>query len=1108
MYKIILKNSGVPRGYIFKMLLIMKLTTIILITSLLQVTAASFGQRLNLTQKNVTIEKILIEVKFQTGYDVLVFTSKFKTDSKINADFKNASLEQVMDKIVSSDRFTYSIEDKNVVIKEKEPSFLDRIAAITAAIDIHGRVLDPEGRPLSGATLTVVGSKNSSITSQSGEFHLHNVSENAKIRISYIGYFTRELKATDDLSKITLEINDSKLDEVQVIAYGTTTKRLSTGNVTTVSAKDFENQPVSNVLSVLSGRVPGMNITQISGMPGGGYNLDIRGRNSISSGSDPLYIIDGVPVPSQSVNVLENSTNNPNASGYILNYINPSDIQSIEVLKDADATSIYGSRGANGVVLITTKKGKPGKTTFSLNAQTGISQMNQVKKYLNTEQYLEMRREAFKNDGITPTLAAAPDLLAWDQTRYTDWQKVLLGRKAHFTDIQASLSGGGSNFQYLLSSGFQKRTTVVPGDFNDQKGSFHFSSSYDSEDHKFKATLTGNLMVDDNRLPEFDPTSSIMTTAPNAPEPLNPDGSINWENGTWSTNPFSYLLRKSRTKVNNWVLNTNLSYELFTGMQIQTTVGYTNLYTDEYNSFPIAAQMPRINRTRVGSAWFGNNNNSTLILEPQANYRVSLGKGTLSVLAGANITRSLAKGHGIYATGYTSDALLENMLGAVSTTINSVNDTKYRYAAVFGRLNYNYEDKYILNINGRRDGSSRFGPGNRFANFGSAAVAWIFTQEKFIKSALPFLSFGKLRTSYGTSGNDQILDYNYLPTYVPPFFGNYGGTIGLYPEKLYNPNYQWEVNKKAEVGLDLGFLQDRLVWNISYYRNRSSNQLLDTPLPITTGFSSIFVNQAAVVQNMGFESVLNTTNIKNKNLSWSTSINITIPDSKLISYPGLETLPENDRFVIGQPITIKKVYKMINLDPATGKFVYLGKDGQPTTQPVEYVDNVGVINLGKQFYGGLENNIRYKNFSLSFLLRFVKQKGYSNLYNYQPGSFRNQPLIVLDRWQKPGDITNIPPFSQNPNANYFAVTNAFNSDLFYTNTSFIRLSNLSLSYELPEAVTKKLHLKNFKFYASANNLFTITRFKGTDPENSMFNTSSVYNLPPLRMITGGIRFEL
>ncbi|MBB6271882.1 TonB-linked SusC/RagA family outer membrane protein [Pedobacter cryoconitis] len=1095
----------------------MKITTFILIVSLMQVSAASFGQRVTLKKRGITLEDIIFEIRNQTGYDVLIGTNKFHTSQKIDANFQQSQLSDVMDQIVKVSGLSYTIDGRTIVIKEKESSILDRLSERFANIDVHGQVIDAsDGKPLQGASITVVGSKISVTTSQSGEFHLHNVNENVKIRISYIGYITKEVKVTADLSIIKLELNNSKLDEVQVIAYGTTTRRLNTGDVTSVKSKDFENEPVTNVLSALVGRVPGMDITQISGLSGAGFKLDIRGRNSLASGSDPLYVVDGVPVPSGPVNIITNVNNKsidgqqPTASnspsGYILNYLNPSDIESVEILKDADATAIYGSRGGNGVVLITTKKGKAGKMTVSVNAQTGISQIPQVKNYLNTQQYLEMRREAFKNDGVTPTIQNAPDLVAWDPTRSSDLQKVLLGGTAHYTDVQASISGGASNFQYLLSSGYKKTTTIVPGSFDDTKRSLHFNMGSESQDQKFKVTLTGNLMVDDNQLPQNDPTSGVLQLAPNAPEALNPDGTINWANGTWKTNPLAYLLKKSSIKVTNWVLNTNLSYQFSPGLQLQTNIGYTDFYTDETALTPIAAQFPRPNTTITGNGYYGNNSSNTLIIEPQVNYKVSIAKGTLSILGGANITRSFNKGQSVYANGFSFDGSLQNPMSAPIQSVNSVTNTEYRYAAIFGRLNYNYQDKYILNITGRRDGSSRFGPGNRFANFGSAALAWIFTEEKFIKNALPFLSFGKLRASYGSTGNDQILDYNYLQTYAPPFFSLYNGTTGIYPTNLYNPNYQWEVNKKAQVGLDLGFLQDRFVWNISYYRNRSSNQLIDSPLPATTGFSGILVNQPAIIQNMGFESALNTVNIKTKNFNWSTSVNITIPKSRLIAYPDLDKSPLIDQFTVGQPITIKKLYHFINVDPTTGQNVFLGKDGQPTFTPIRGTDYISTVNVGKDFYGGLENNFRFKNLTLSFLLRFVKQMGYNNLYNYLPGSQLNQPVAVLNRWQKPGDITNIARFTQIPN--YDTATNAFNSDLFYSDASFIRLSSLSLSYNLSDKLTKKLHLQQFRFYIAGNNLFTITHFKGVDPENNAFNSYGGSSLPPMRTMTAGIKVAL
>ncbi len=384
------------------------------------------------------------------------------------------------------------------------------------------------------------------------------------------------------------------------------TKRFNTGNVVTLSNKEIERQPVGNPLNNLQGRVAGLYISQNSGVPGGSFNIQIRGQNSINNGNDPLYIIDGVPYTSQLLpNLSEDILQRGRGSfvgGNPLSYINPTDIESISVLKDADATSIYGSRGANGVIIITTKRGKEGKTKVDLNLSTGISNVARKLSLLNTQQYLEMRREAFANDGANPTVADAPDLLYWDTTKYTDWQEKLIGNTAHYTNIEASVSGGSSTTQYILGANYNKSTTVFPSNYSNQKRSIHIGINNTSFNKKLKISVKANYLIGDNNLPSSDIASSILLP-PNAPEPLNPDGTLNWANSTWpSTNPYAALKKDYTDRTTNLVSNLNLEYALTPYLSIKSSMGYTDMQTDEVLKTPITASNPQF--TNTGEASF------------------------------------------------------------------------------------------------------------------------------------------------------------------------------------------------------------------------------------------------------------------------------------------------------------------------------------------------------------------------------------------------------------------------------------------------------------------------------------------------------------------------
>ena len=405
----------------------------------------------------------------------------------------------------------YSIEDKFIIIHRK-----DKETKINP-VDIVGTIKNDKGDPVTGASVTVLETLKTTTSDAEGGFALQQVPAFATLIFSGTNVEGSQIVLHGQQSlNVILKAKVSKLDEVQVIAYGTTTKRLNTGDVSTVTAETFAEQPVSNPLSAMEGRIPGLVITQNSGTPGSGFFVQIRGQNSISNGNDPLYIIDGVPYTSTSLTSA--FSGGIVSGGNPLSSINPSDIESVNILKDADATSIYGSRGANGVILITTRRGKQGRTKIDLNSYFGVGQVDRKLKLMNTQQYLIMRNEAFKNDGAAPSLANGDyDLLSWDTTRYTDWQKLLIGNTAHIADFQLNISGGNENTQFNLSGGFHRQTNVFPGDFGDQKGSGHFNLNHISQDNKLKVDLSLTYAVENNNQPQTDFVYQAMYLPPDWP---------------------------------------------------------------------------------------------------------------------------------------------------------------------------------------------------------------------------------------------------------------------------------------------------------------------------------------------------------------------------------------------------------------------------------------------------------------------------------------------------------------------------------------------------------------------------------------------------------------
>lgn len=996
-------------------------------------------------------------------------------------------------------------------------------------ITLQGKVIDGEGSPVAGATvmlvkttddrprttereksidhgpLSIAATKKIAISDKNGEWKLENGYLGDTVIVSAIGYETStELVNERGLITTTLRRKVTALDEAIVIAYGQTTRRLNTGNIGKLSAADIDKQPVQNPLAALSGRIPGLVITQTSGLPGAGIKVQIRGQNSLAQGSDPLFIIDGVPFAPNNdiVNQFGSALGTPGSvttPGGISPFstINPADIESIEVLKDADATAIYGSRGANGVILITTKRARAGKTRLELNHYSGFSRATRLPEYLNTEQYISIRQEAFANDGLTATAINAPDLLVWDQTRYMNFRDLLLGGTARVFSTQLNLSGGTAFTRFVFGAGHKKETTLFPGGMKGQTSSARLQVDHSSADKRFKSLFTANYSSGHSSISSLDPFSAV-SLPPNAPALYTPDGELNWEEGgVYFDNPLAYLRQTYSARTENLLANMQLHYQILKGLQLKSSFGYNVYSSQEEKQNPIAAQNPAY--SPLGYADFGNARTRSWIAEPQLHYQHSLFGGKLELLSGLSMQEVILESSKINASGYASDALLHSTAGAGLITA-STNFNQYKYMGAFARLNYNFGNQYIFNLSGRRDGSSRFGPGNQFANFGAAGIAWIFSSTKLLQQHFPVLSFGKLRASYGSAGNDQIGNYQYLSTWTSTAI--YQGVPGLRPSRLFNPDYHWELNRKLEFGLETGWLEDKVSFNLSYYRNRSRNQLTGYILPSQTGFSSVTENLDAVIQNSGVEGSGSIQLISRKQFHWSTNFNFSLQRNRLLAFPGLASSSYASTYIIGEPLSIIYGYHYTGVDPSTGVYTFEDVNGDGLLNNADFVT---AGSTDPVFYGGWGQRFSAGNFTADLFIEFRQQQGLNYLSTiYYPGSSLNQPVQVLQRWQKPGDIALLQRLTTGL-VNSAAVTAQDNlglSDGIYSDASFIRLKNLSVAYSLPASLLQRMKLSLLRFYIQGQNLFTITRYQQTDPETQRINGT-----PAMRTITAGIQLQ-
>jgi TonB-linked SusC/RagA family outer membrane protein len=1046
------------------------------------------------------------KIQKQTPFIFIYRNNELKELKEINIQVQKRTVQELLDILFNSKRFKVTQLNNRILIS----SIKAEIKVLPVDIRISGIVVDEDGVPIPGVSIMQKqNNKVSTATDRNGQFGINLPDEGTKVLLfTCIGYQNAEqVIGSENSYKIVMKPSVGSLNEVQIIGYGTTTRKTSTGSIASITAKEIEKQPVGNPLAALSGRMSGVLIAQNNGVPGGAIQVQIRGQNSLSSGGIPLYVIDGVPFTN--FNGGQPATDNLNAFGTSgasggvspFSMINPSDIERIDILKDADATSIYGSRGANGVVLITTKKGKTGRVKVGLNFNSGFTELNRFIPTLDLQQYLALRTEAFKNDGVTPNTNNAPDLTVWDQNNSTDFQKMFIGNRGHINEIQGSMSGGNEQTRFFFNSAYRKESTVFLGDNNDKRFSSRLNLDHSSLNKKFNVSLSVSYANDNTNIPTSD-LSSVYNLPPNLPL-YDAAGKLFWATGF--TNPLASLLKRYNGVTNNLIANANLKYIILSGLTAKANFGYTNTRLDQTATNPASSQNPANNPT--SSAIFANLNAQNWIIEPTLDYVRTIGSGTLTALIGTSFQQNTSNGLYLSGANYSNEALLGTLGAAGTTTVLYNNIVKYKYDAVFAKLNYNWQEKYLFNATFRRDGSSRFGPKNRFGNFGAIGAGWVFSNENLVKDNLPFLSFGKLRASYGTTGNDQISNYLYLPLYssATAYLGNAATNVTVLPNEF----IQWETTKKLEFAIDLGFLKDRISFTANYYRNRSSDQITSNALGSQSGYNSYTLNLPATIQNTGLELELNTTNIITKDFSWKTSANFTFTDNKIIDFPDLEKSFYASSYVVGESVNLIRLYHYLGVNPANGTAMFEDKDGNGMINS----DDRYIADLGTPFFGGFNNTFAYKNFELGVFFQFNHRFGVTQILNTRPGAFVNQNDYWLGRWTPTSTNSNIPGASATAgSAIYTSYNNYTSSDAVYGDASYLKLRSVNLSYTLPAEWLKHIKMSSCSIFVQGQNLYTWaknkyildteTTIQGGPPGLGTGTLSQV--LPPLRTIVFGV----
>jgi TonB-linked SusC/RagA family outer membrane protein len=1057
------------------------------------------AQKMSIEGSAMTIPVVLDSIRQKTGVIYFFSSDIFRDAPPVDLDLHHVDIREVLDSCLAGLRLTYVLDHRSIVISRRP--------GVGIYQPMIGRIQSSSGEPLPAVTINATGAP-PRMSSAAGWFQIPMKGFQTTVMVSCLGYRAETVVLSNKrFQVITLRPIAAVLDHVVVQAYGKTTQRLTTGSLTEVPGTVIQEYPDEDVLGALEGRVPGMVIRQLNGVPGSARQTLIRGQRSIEEGNRMLIVIDGVPLVDNDgyMTVIGSGSAQGPLGAEVLNGIAPEDIASVEVLKDASATAIYGSRGANGVLLITLKSGSPGKLRWHAAVSSGVDQVIRPSRLLNTSQYLAMRREAIGNDGLKVDSSNLPEAYAWDTMRSSNYQRYAMGNARWRKDVNLGLSGGDSNTIYLLSGSYHHEEAVFPGSSPDERISVFGHVHEQSGNRRLQVDLSAIEHWENNRLPQID-YSQFQYLAPDAPGFLMPNGQPQW-----SYNGLSYLnlpvsgYDSYRGSVQNEYSHLDVSYDLLPGLVLRSSLGYYRIGSVEHTLEPIIGQDPALNPT--GSTTVTNNSEHSEMVEEVADLKRKLGPGQLEALVGVNWQEQLSAYTMQTASGYTSDLLMASGGGDPMITVTE-NSIMYRYEAVFGRLNYNLKNRYIAEVSGRRDGSSRFGPGDQFGNFWATSGAWIFSEEPWAKEWAA-LSHGKLRASIGTTGNDQI-SANYAQVYSGTSAAQgYQGSQGLVPTSLPNNNLRWEVNYNSEVAMDLGFLQNKILFSVAAYRDWTANQLVQSALPSQTGQPSVFVNLPADIRNTGVEFTLRTVNWSSAHWSWTSTLTVSVPENKLVSFPGLASTKEAGTLVVGKSLSVVKGYQYQGVSVDSGLFQFRDVNHNGV---LDGGDLVAGGNLDPRYYGGLDQVVRYRNWDLDLFIEFRRQNGqnpYIILYQqYLPGFENtylegNAPVEWLHRWRQPGDHAVLQQMTESTSSEaYQRMQDYISSNANSIDASFVRLKNLALSYRLPKEWLRRVALKGGRLWLKAENLFTYTRYPVTDPE-----TQDPRVLPPVKTVAMGLQIN-
>lgn len=1035
-------------------------------------------QKLSLSLNNVTLRQFFDEIQRKTDYTFSYREGVLDSRKNVTVSVQNKELPEILKTVLLPMGLNFTIQSKSVVI-----TLLQR--DINQPLTVKGKVTDGNGEPLIGVTIITKDAKEGAVTDIDGNYSIRIKDKNAVLQFSYVGYKQKEIRPKDKgVLNVTMEEDSHMLNEVVAIGYGVMRKKDLTGSVARIGSKDITNVPTVRLDQALTGKVSGVHVTNTSGEPGAATNILIRGGNSISASNQPLYVVDGF------------------IGAGDLNLIDPNDIESIEILKDAAATSIYGARGANGVVIITTKRGSEGGNNVTVNAYVGIQEVAKRLKMMNAREYAEMLNQQDVAANQEPSIEN-PSLYG----KGTDWQDEIL-QMALMQNYQVSASGGNKDTRYYLSLSMFDQEGVI------KKSGIRRYQTRLNLDRKIgeKVNIGANFQFSHSmRKPNlvslggFDYQSSALATPPTMPI-YNEDGSYAADSPSRVvSNKIDNVVaqlneRKKEEKATTVYAGIFADWEAIKGLKFKTSLGL-NASTNKTSEYKPGALPTMIQNKTKGEAWINQGEGYSLLWENTANYMKEIAKGHhLTVLGGYTLQFGRNEGLSLYGKNFTNDLLDWNNLSDAETKTRLVGSSASEWAIIsyLGRINYSILDRYLVSVVGRYDGSSRLGKDNRFAFFPSVALAWRLSEEKFMKR-FSKLSNLKIRASYGLSGNQDIALYQTLPLMKQQnvMLGDIP-QIGYIPDRLGNDKLKWETTAQFDFGIEASFFNSRLSFEFDVYSKRTKDLLLDVEFPYTSGFKNGFMN-VGKISNKGVELMIRSTNIVTKDFTWSTEFNIATNKNKVLAMgpdkdfeytfrPGLGTHPYS-WLKVGEPVGVFYGYIMDGIY-RTREQIAAGNEPNASIGQKIYrdINKDGVVNIEDQttigdpnpaFFGGINNTFTYKDFTLSIFL----QGTYGNdilsggdfLYATVDPRFVNQYKRVKDFWSL-----------DNPNAAY---PKLYSNDEYQPSTymvhdgSHLKIKNVSLYYNFPVKKWKKNKvITDMQCYVTGTNLFTFTSYKGYDPE--------------------------